>query len=143
MKRFGFKTTMILPPGDCEGNKNRVGIPGLDMLEQADVGVFFLRFLTLDDRQFGYTERYVKSVKPIVAFRTSTHTFRYGTDHPCFAWNDAFGKDVQGADYLCHMKGATQCRLDMGEEQIWWQCLRHFSRPPRRLCGAADHANRR
>ena len=110
MGRFGFKTTVILPPGDPEQNKNGVGIPGLEALEQADVAVFFLRFLTLDDEQFGYVERYVKSGKPVVAFRTSTHAFRYGVDHRRFAWNDAFGRDVQGTDYLCHMKGTTSCR---------------------------------
>ena len=111
MERFGFKTTVLLPPGDPEGNKNGVGIPGLDVLEQADLAVFFLRFLTLDDEQFGYIERYVKSSKPVVAFRTSTHAFRYGADHRRFVWNDAFGRDVQGTDYLCHMKGTTECRL--------------------------------
>ena len=111
MERFGFKTTVILPPGDPEQNKNKVGIPGLEILEQADVAVFFVRFLTLNDEQFGHIERYVKSGKPIVAFRTSTHAFRYGSDHQLFAWNDLFGRGVQGTDYLCHMKGTTQCRV--------------------------------
>jgi len=111
MERFGFKTTVLLPPGDPEGNKNKVGIPGLEALAKADVAVFFLRFLTLDDKQFGYIEKYVKSGKPVVAFRTSTHAFRYGSDHKHFAWNDGFGRDVQGTDYLCHMRGPTQCRL--------------------------------
>jgi type 1 glutamine amidotransferase len=111
MERFGFKTTVILPPGDPEGNKNGVGLPGLAALEQADVAIFFLRFLTLNDEQFGYIEKYVKSGKPVVAFRTSTHAFRYPADHPRFAWNDGFGRDVQGTDYLCHMKGSTECRL--------------------------------
>ena len=111
MERFGFGTTVILPPGDPEQNKNKVGIPGLEALEKADVAVFFVRFLTLNDEQFGHVERYVKSGKSIVAFRTSTHAFRYSSDHRLFAWNDLFGRDVQGTDYLCHMKGRTQCRL--------------------------------
>ena len=111
MERLGFRTTVLLPPGDPEGNKNGVGIPGLEALEQADVAVFFVRFLTLNDEQFGYIEKYIKSGKPVVAFRTSTHAFRYSADHPRFEWNDAFGRDVQGTDYLCHMKGTTKCRL--------------------------------
>ncbi len=110
MERFGFKTTIIIPPGDPEQNKNKVGIPGLEALEQADVAVFFVRFLTLNDEQFGHIEKYVKSGKPLVAFRTSTHAFRYGSGHRLFAWNDLFGRDVQGTDYLCHMRGTTQCR---------------------------------
>ncbi len=107
MERLGFRTTVLLPPGDPEGNKNGVGIPRLEALAQADVAVFFVRFLTLDDEQFAHVERYVKSGKPVVAFRTSTHAFRYSADHPRFEWNDAFGRDVQGTDYLCHMKSAT------------------------------------
>ena len=111
MERLGFKTTVILPPGDPEQNKNKVGIPGLQALERADGAVFFVRFLTLNDEQFGHIERYVKSGKPLVAFRTSTHAFRYNSGHRLFAWNDLFGQEVQGTDYLCHMKGTTQCRL--------------------------------
>lgn len=111
MERFGFKTTLILPPGDPEQNKNKVGVPGLGALAKADAAVFFVRFLTLDDEQFGHIERYVKSGKPVVAFRTSTHAFRYGSDHRLFPWNDLFGRDIQGTDYLCHMKGTTQCRV--------------------------------
>jgi type 1 glutamine amidotransferase len=111
MERFGCRTTVILPPGDPEGNKNGVGIPGLEALAEADVAVFFVRFLTLDDEQFGHIEKYVRSGKPVVAFRTSTHAFRYGAGHARFAWNDDFGRDVQGTDYLCHMRGSTECRL--------------------------------
>ncbi|MHC4168527.1 MAG: ThuA domain-containing protein [Planctomycetota bacterium] len=110
MERFGFKTTVIVPPGDPEQNKNGVGVPGLEALEKADVAVFFVRFLTLNDEQFGHIERYVRSGKPVVAFRTSTHAFRYDRDHRLFAWNDLFGRDVQGTDYLCHMRGTTRCR---------------------------------
>ena len=109
MERLGFRTTVIIPPGDPEGNRNKVGIPGLEALGEADVAVFFMRFLTLNDEQFGHIEKYVKSGKPIVAFRTSTHAFKYPAGHKWSAWNDDFGKYVQGTDYLCHMAGATQC----------------------------------
>ncbi|MCX7012357.1 MAG: ThuA domain-containing protein [Candidatus Sumerlaeota bacterium] len=111
MERFGFRTTVVLPPGDPEENKNGVGLPGLEALDQADAAVFFLRWLTLDDAQFAHIEKYVKSGKPVVAFRTSTHAFRYPKDHSRFAWNDGFGQDVVGTFYLVHLQGSTQCRV--------------------------------
>lgn len=109
MERFGFRTTVVIPPGDPEENKNGVGLPGLEVLEQADVVVFFTRFLTLDDEQAAHIERYVKSGKAIVALRTSTHSFIYDKEHPRFFWNDGFGEKVLGTAYRAHMSGTTMC----------------------------------
>lgn len=110
MERHGFRTTVILPPGDPEENRNGVGLPGLEAIERADAAVFFLRFLTLSDEQFGHLERYLKSGKPVIGLRTSTHAFRYRAGHPRVAWNEDFGRNVLGTHYLWHMKGATECR---------------------------------
>lgn len=109
MERFGFRTTVIIPPGDPEENKNKVGIPGLEVLEKADVVVFFMRFLTLNDKQAAQIEKYVKSGKPIVALRTSTHSFIYDEGHPRFHWNDGFGEKVLGTAYRAHMSGTAKC----------------------------------
>jgi type 1 glutamine amidotransferase len=110
LERLGFRTSVILPPGDPEQNQNGQGVPGLELLEQADLAVFFLRFLALDDTQFGHIERYLKTGKPVVGLRTSTHAFRYPADHPRAAWNEDFGRSVLGTHYLRHMKSETQCR---------------------------------
>ncbi len=116
-QRLGFRTTVIMPPGDPEQNHNGVGLPGLEALEQADAAVFFLRFLTLGDEQFGHLERYLKSGKPVVGLRTSTHAFRYPEDHPRAAWNDTFGRNVIGTHWLMHMRSETQChRLEQAAE---------------------------
>ncbi len=109
MERFGFRTTVILPDGDPEMNKNGVGLSGLEALADADVAVFFMRFLTLDDAQFALIEEYLKSGKPVVAFRTSTHAFNYPEGHERFHWNDDFGIRVCGTPYLAHMRSDTQC----------------------------------
>ena len=61
LDRLGFGTSVILPPGDPEENRNGQGVPGLELLEQAAAAVLFLRFLALDDKQFGHLERYLKS----------------------------------------------------------------------------------
>lgn len=110
LERHGFHTTVIVPQGDPEQNHNGIGLPGLEALQEADAAVFFLRFLTLPDDQFAHLERYLKSGKPVVGLRTSTHAFRYGADHPRAAWNDDFGRSVLGTHYLCHMKTPTECR---------------------------------
>jgi hypothetical protein len=110
LQRLGFRTTVILPPGDPEENRNGAGIPGLEVLKEADAAVFFLRFLSLDDQQFAHLERYLKSGKPIIGLRTSTHAFRYAAGHPRVSWNEDFGRKVMGTHYLWHMKGVTACR---------------------------------
>jgi len=110
LERLGFRVSVILPPDDPEQNRNGVGLPGLEKLEEADAAVFFLRFLALDDGQFGHLERYLKSGKPVVGLRTSTHAFRYPADHPRAAWNEDFGRQVLGTHYLRHMKSETECR---------------------------------
>lgn len=110
MERLGFRTTVILPPGDPEENHNGKGLPGLEALAQADAAVFFLRFLALPDDQFAHLEKYLKSGKPVIGLRTSTHAFRYPEGHPRFRWNEDFGRHVLGTSYLCHTKEtATEC----------------------------------
>ena len=117
LERLGFRTSVILPPGDPEENHNGQGVPGLELLDQADVAVFFLRFLALDDKQFGLLERYLKSGKPVVGLRTSTHAFRYPAGHPRAAWNEDFGHNVLGTHYFWHMKSTTECRrLDQAQK---------------------------
>ena len=47
LERLGFQTTVINPDWDPE--KDKRGLPGLEALEKADVGIFFVRFLKLED----------------------------------------------------------------------------------------------
>ncbi|MFZ2641869.1 MAG: ThuA domain-containing protein [Verrucomicrobiia bacterium] len=110
LERLGFHTQLILPPGDPEENHNGAGLPGLEALDHADAAVFFLRFLTLNDEQLGHLERYLKSGKPLVGLRTSTHAFRYPASHRRAAWNDDFGRNVLGTHWLTHMRSVTECR---------------------------------
>ena len=72
--------------------------------------MFFLRFLALDDAQFGHLQRYLASGRPVIGLRTSTHAFRYPAEHPRAAWNEDFGRGVLGTHYLRHMQTPTECR---------------------------------
>jgi type 1 glutamine amidotransferase len=71
-------------------------IPGLEALKEADLAVFFLRWRRLPAEQVKYIDDYLKSGKPIIGFRTSTHAFNYPAGHPLEKWN-AFGEFALGS----------------------------------------------
>lgn len=65
-------------------------IPGLEILEKADLAVFYLRWRRLPSDQVKHIENYLKSGKPVLGFRTTTHAFNYPEGHELEKWN--FGK---------------------------------------------------
>ncbi|MEC8554034.1 MAG: ThuA domain-containing protein [Planctomycetota bacterium] len=105
LEQVGFRCKVILPEGDPE--KKQTGIGDLSALREADVAVFFLRFLTLPPDQLKELQNYVESGKPVVGFRTSTHAFDYPAESPQAAWNNGFGKRVLGSQYAVHLQGET------------------------------------
>ena len=108
LQRLGFKTTLINPDWDPE--KDKRGLPGLEALAEADVAVFFTRFLKLDDEQLKHITSYIESGKPVVGFRTSTHGFNYPKANPNSKWNDGFGRDALGTPYQIHLAGKTEIK---------------------------------
>ncbi len=90
--KYDFKTTVLKSSPDENAEEN---IPGLEALDQADVAVFFLRWRRLPADQLRHIETYLKSGKPIVAFRTTTHAFNYPKGHELEKWN-AFAVDYLG-----------------------------------------------
>ncbi|HZG25045.1 MAG TPA: ThuA domain-containing protein, partial [Chitinophagaceae bacterium] len=60
------------------------------------LAVFFLRWRRLPAEQVKYIDDYLKSGKPLVGFRTSTHSFNYPKGHQLEKWN-AFGEFALGA----------------------------------------------
>lgn len=97
-KTKGVRTTVLTAQPDP---KNPSNIPGLEALDEADLGVFYMRFRPLPSEQVACIERYLKAGKPVVGFRTSTHAFRYPDGHPLNSWND-FGAKVLGAPWIHH-----------------------------------------
>lgn len=93
-KRYGFTTTVLkaFPHEETEED-----IPGLEALQKADLAVFYLRWRRLVTNQLDHIEKYVKSGKPVIAFRTTTHAFNFPRSHPSAAWNSWFGTDVLGS----------------------------------------------
>ena len=106
LERFGFRTTVVMGEGNPEKKTENV-LPGIEVLEEADLVIFFMRFLKLPDQEWAPIEAYLKSGKPVIGLRTANHSFKYAKDHPRFSWNDDFGRRALGTPYVVHQGGST------------------------------------
>lgn len=78
-KRHGFKCTLLLPIRTGSSLVDPTfpsNIPGLEALRSADLMVIQVRFRNLPDSQMAEIDRYLKTGKPVLGIRTSTHAFR-------------------------------------------------------------------
>jgi type 1 glutamine amidotransferase len=91
-KKYGLRTTVLLSQPDEAGND----IPGLEALATADLAVFYLRWRQLPKEQVDHIQKYLDAGKPVVGFRTSTHSFNYPKGHELHHWN-AFGEVALGS----------------------------------------------
>lgn len=87
-KNYGFDTKVLKAYPDQNAEKN---IPGLEALKDADLAIFYLRWRQLPPDQLAHIEAYLKSAKPLIGFRTSTHAFNFPANDPSVRWN-AFGE---------------------------------------------------
>ena len=87
-KNYGFRTIVLKAYPNHNAEEN---IPGLEALKEADLAVFYLRWRKLPADQVQLIEDYLKTKKPMVGFRTTTHAFNYPKGHPLEKWN-AFGE---------------------------------------------------
>ena len=112
-KRYGFKCTVIFSINPDDGTidpDNQKNMPGMEALETADLVIMGLRFRNLPDEQMKYFDDYLKSGKPIIALRTSTHAFKFDEDssytHYSFnskeGWKGGFGQQVLGDTWVNH-----------------------------------------
>jgi type 1 glutamine amidotransferase len=92
-KNYGLRTKVLKSVPDYNGEKD---IPGLEALAEADLAVFFLRWRQLPQEQLDRIEAYLKSGKPVMGFRTTTHAFNYPEGDPRQRWN-AFGEFAFGS----------------------------------------------
>lgn len=107
LERHGFRATVVMGEGDPEKKTENV-LPGIDVLAEADVAIFFMRFLKLPDQEWQPIEDYLKSGKPVIGLRTANHSFKYPKDHSRFEWNDGFGRRALGTPYIVHQTSSTQ-----------------------------------
>ncbi|HTG71422.1 MAG TPA: ThuA domain-containing protein [Candidatus Udaeobacter sp.] len=114
-KLYGARTTVLASYPDPSNPSN---IPQLDKLDEADLAVLYLRFRELPEEQLVHLLNYVESGKPVIAFRTSTHAFRYPAGHTRESLNAGFGIDVLGAPWIDHFghSSSTDVSLAHGAE---------------------------
>ena len=75
-KRYGFKCTVLFgqtPEGIIKPGSSIV--PGIELVEEADMLFLFLRFLKPDDAWMEKFESYLKRGGPVLGLRTTTHAF--------------------------------------------------------------------
>lgn len=118
-ERHGFKCTVLFAqdpqePGIVDPNYTN-NIPGLEHLKSADLMIIFTRFRALPDDQMKHIDDYLKSGKPVIGMRTSTHAFNFqkidfeskylhygnfysGDD----VWKEGFGRLVLGEKWISH-----------------------------------------
>ncbi len=90
---------------------NLTNIPGLHLIDDADLLVLFLRFRELPDEDMAHIVNYVNAGKPLMAYRTATHAFAY-RDNPSsryanWTWNSenppgGFGGHILGETWVAH-----------------------------------------
>lgn len=118
-KHHGFKCTVLFaidPKTGIIDPNNRSNIPGLEALKDADLMIMALRFRDLPDDQMKHIDDYLKSGRPIIGMRTSTHAFNikagktyshYGNGYngDKQEWKDGFGRLVLGEKWISHHGG--------------------------------------
>lgn len=92
-RSYGLRTRVLTSYPDHEAEED---IPGLEVLADADLAVFYLRWRRLPEEQVAHIDRYLRSGGPVVGFRTTTHAFNYPAGHPLESWN-AFGAFALGS----------------------------------------------
>ncbi|MBL8293117.1 MAG: ThuA domain-containing protein [Bryobacterales bacterium] len=103
-QKYGFRCTVLKSAPDQNGETD---IPGLEALQRADLAVFYLRWRRLPAGQLEHIDSYVKSGKPLLGLRTTSHSFNYPKGDPLESWNrwaaTAFGAPPGwGADGHTH-----------------------------------------
>ena len=140
----GFKCTVLFaidPETGVIDPVNVSNIPGLHLLEDADMMVIATRFRELPDEQMKYIIDFVNAGKPVMGLRTATHGFKYdkNLDSPYakYSFNNkdfegGFGRQILGETWAGHYghhgkessrgvinEEVKDCAILKGVEDIW------------------------
>jgi uncharacterized protein len=123
--RYGFEVSVRYALTDGIIDPNRTdNIEGLDVLENADMMVMNTRFRNLPDDQLQYIVDFAESGKPMAGFRTATHAFSYGEDHPNHHMDFEWPHEVFGLPWISHHGGANSTDVFIYEGQADHPVLR-------------------
>jgi len=108
MAAEGWETTLLTGWPDQTAADN---VPGLGALAGADLVVVYMRFRVLPAEQVAEIERYLRSGRPVIGLRTSTHAFAYPAGHE-LAWWNGFGERVLGAPWIRHFGHESRTEVE-------------------------------
>ncbi|MEX1223330.1 MAG: PVC-type heme-binding CxxCH protein, partial [Pirellulales bacterium] len=94
-----FRVSLVFADAD-DGNQ----LPGVEVLDKADVALFSIRRRTPPAKQMAVIRRFIEAGKPLVAVRTSNHAFSLRGQPPPVghaAWEE-FDREVIGGNYHGH-----------------------------------------
>lgn len=111
-ERHGFKCTVLYAMDDGKVNPARNNnIPGLEILDKADLLILFTRWRDLPDDQMKPIIAYVESGKPVIGLRTATHAFKlnsksefakYTYNSKVKGYEGGLGRQVLGETWVNH-----------------------------------------
>ena len=106
-----FKTSFVFEAPT--NSKNQHDMPGLDVVNDADVLLISVRRRILPNAQLDMIKDYIASGKPVVGIRTASHAFALKTPAPVdgFASWPGFDHDVIGGNYQGHSGGETKALI--------------------------------
>jgi hypothetical protein len=114
-ERHGFKATVLFPVNKSTGEidpKTMDNIPGIEVLDSADLMIIGTRFRALPDEQMKHVDAYLMAGKPVIGMRTATHAFNglkgeyakynYNYKGEPKEWSQGFGRLVLGETWISH-----------------------------------------
>ena len=106
----GFETVVLFSQDPESGEidpENSSHIPGMHMIDDADLVIVNLRFRELPDEDMKHLVDHVNAGKPVSGLRTATHAFYYreNPDSPYASWS--FNSDEPKGGFGGHILGET------------------------------------
>ncbi len=110
----GFRCTVLFSTNPDDGTIDpdaRGNIPGLHLLDGADLLILFTRFRRLPDADMQHIADWVEGGKPLIGIRTATHAFAYPAGersaYANWSWDSTvepggFGRRVLGETWVAH-----------------------------------------
>jgi hypothetical protein len=115
-QKYGFTCFVLFPIEPTSGHivpSFQNDIPGMELLNSADLAILFIRFRELEDEQMAHFHQYLLDGKPIIGLRTSTHAFHYQKNpsspyakydwrNNTKGWEGGFGQKILGETWIAH-----------------------------------------
>jgi type 1 glutamine amidotransferase len=100
-ERYRWRTTTCISDPLVDGH-DRYEFVGIESLADVDVLVVYTRFRRLAEHQMEMILDYVGQGRPVVALRTSTHSFAFPEGSRYRRYNDEFGTMLFGTPWRYH-----------------------------------------